>query len=835
MYCIKYQQVVNYKLTFYLRSARIMDKVMIKRGLIMLGLIVIIIGVSFACDIIVNRDTSPTLTNPDAVFATVGDIEITNEDWYDVAKNADGITQLLNMVDELILSDTIDNVTQDEIDETLLELKYGTKNQEEIDALSAFELERALQNYDDLILISGFDPEDEASVERFVKLVIARENTVISQLNASSDITDDVLETYYTSTNKGELQAVVLRFHSLQEMNAILEMNNLVLGFEDGIGLYEGDTPIEDVASDEFTETNTRTLSDQEILTFFLEIYEYITPYQPSVPSFISISELAEFDLEMFGYDYTDMTEEGASAGSEAFANYLFDTLRASDNVYSTSSREIEANRILAFVLEDTDATFYEDLSAAELEANKEAYIESLLSQARLETEMAAYRESLGFEMYDTLLASQYEQGVQVDALGNSNNDSLIAVIDGNEIAVDDFFEYMANRVGALYALDLIRDQVLLESAIFEDLYGTDRDLFDNSSDAMVDFREQVRADKVNFSNGAYAQFGFSPDQYTWEEFLQAGYGFDSEYEYLLALSLGDVRSQYMIDQLNFDLMMTYVEDATENYLSLNVEQLLLYVDMDNDFEPDDFEEYFASLDEAEQASINAALANFEDIAEDAIDNDESLTDIVTAFNEALRSEDVEDDDYSEYARLKNLGFYILIEDLSAEESITYQSAKSYVVEFLDALIDFYQMYQEAENVDLDELLYDQVVRTQFGLHILLGTPGSDFEKPTGTFTASDLEAYVTYLAENRQLDEASIEADLIFEFGEEVYQALTAFYDPLDELFFGSNYFNGLFIEDVYADVDFTEDDSYHSEVLRTLGELFERRGLPLTREDLE
>ena len=812
-----------------------MDKVVIKRAAIMLGLIVIIIGITFACDLIVNRDTSPVLSDPDAIFATVSEVEMTNQEWYEVAKSADGITQILNMVDEIILSDMIEDVTQEEIDETLLELQYGTTNQEDIDALSAYQREKALQDYNDLVLISGFDPEDASSVERFVRLSIAKENLAYDQIASSEFLTDEVLETYYNNNVKGDLQAVVVRFQSLAEMNEILSLRNLVLGFEDGMGLYEGDTPIDDVASDGFTENNTRLLDEAEVLNIYLELYDYLYPYKEVLPTEVDKETLVGLSLEYIMYDFEEMTSDEASAGLEALANYLFVTLRASENPYSTSSRNIEGERVLAFVLEDNEAPLFEDLSASDLESLKDDYVTSVLSQTRVEDEMAVYRESLGFELYDTLLASQYEQGTSIDPFTASSDDALIAVIDGNDITVDAFFEFMADRVSALYALDLIRDRVLLESTYFEELYGTNRDLFNNSTDAMVEYRDQIRTDKVNFSNGAYAQFGFTPDRYTWEEFLQAGYGLDSEYEYLLALSLGDVRTQFMLDRLDFDLIMTYVEDATDNYMSLNVEQLLLYVDMDGDFEPDDFDEYYESLSAMDQGRINAALANFENYVEDALNDGDTLSDILLAFRDGLRSENEDDDDYSEFAKLKNLGFHILFEDLSAEASITYQSAKAYVLEFLDALIDFYDMYQEAENIDLDELLYDQVVRTQFGLHILLGSPGTDFEKPDAALTSEIIRDYVTFVAENRNLDPTTLENDLRFDLSDEIYESIQAFYEPLNDLFFGSNYFNGLFIEDVYSDVEFTLDDSYHSDILRTLGELFERRGLPITRAELE
>jgi len=221
-----------------------MDKILIKRGSIILGLILIILGLTYACSLIIERDNNPRLSNPDETFVSVDGVSITNQEWFDVAKAADGLSQLLNMIDETLLATEMAAITQEEIDETVLRLTFGTTDLEEIDQLSEVERANLERDYLDLIVISGFDPEDASSVERFIRLTSAREAVaqalILERLLEEADVSQFIdlpeFAEFYEETEKGSLQAVVLRFRSLTELNDVLSQNNLVLGYEGGMG-----------------------------------------------------------------------------------------------------------------------------------------------------------------------------------------------------------------------------------------------------------------------------------------------------------------------------------------------------------------------------------------------------------------------------------------------------------------------------------------------------------------------------------------------------------------------------------------------------------------------
>ncbi len=820
-----------------------MDKVIIKRGSIILGIILAIIGLTVVFSLLLQRDNSPRLTDPNGPFVTVNGVTLTNQEWFDEAKAADGINQLLNMIDETLLASEMAAVTQDEIDETILRLTYGTTDLDEINQLSDFEKQQRDQDYLDLIVISGFDPDDASSVERFVRLTSAREEKakalILESLLANEEVSSirhlDAFKEYYEDNEKGSLKAIVLRFRSLNELNGVLRMNNLVLGFEGGMGLYFGETPIEDVPTDGFNDENTRLLSDAEVLNYYLIMDNYLNPFLSTLPTNVTRSDLATLNFERLNYTYSEMLDVG-SANMTSLANFLFTTLRSSDTLYSTSSRTIGTERVLAYIFDNPITTLLENIEdAAEFE---EAFLDSLITaEGVVQRELAKFRETLGFEIHDEDLAATYLQSTQVDAFNENRDRSLIANIGDLEVTVDEFFVYLNRRIGALYSLDLVRNELLLQSEGFEALYGTNRDLFRNSSEAMVAFRDQIRQDKLAFSNGFYAQFGFGPDNFTWEDFLRAGYGLESEYDYLLTLALTDVRRNFVNDRLTYDMALPYLQENQDNYLSLEVKQLLLFVDMDQDFVPDDFEEYYEDLSAIEKAQVERTIAQFEDLVTEAIDSGLTLEDILTAFNNGLRSEDPDNDDYSDWAQFKNQGFYIIFENLSAEEPLTLDRSRSFVRPFLDGLIDFYGRYQLPENIDQDELLNDRLIRTQFGLHMILGEPGPDFEKPSYVLTSADIEAYIEYITENGSnfQSQEALNTALLGEFGADRFNAINAYYRPFYERALGNTYFNSLLIEDLASEITYTIDQSYHVNILRTLGEIFNRRSFTPLLSELE
>ena len=820
-----------------------MDKILIKRGSIILGLILIILGLTYACSLIIERDNNPRLSNPDETFVSVDGVSITNQEWFDVAKAADGLSQLLNMIDETLLATEMAAITQEEIDETVLRLTFGTTDLEEINQLSEVERANLERDYLDLIVISGFDPEDASSVERFIRLTSAREavakelilERLLEEASVSQLIDLPEFAEFYEETEKGSLQAVVLRFRSLTEMNGVLRQNNLVLGYEGGMGLYFGETPIEDVSTTGFNEENTRKLSDTEVLQYYIEMDQYINPFLSTLPSNVTRSDLATLNFERLNYTFSDMIENGRPELA-TLANFLFTTLRASDVPYSTSARTVGSERVLAYVFESTPATLLEDLAAgSEFE---EAFLDSLISaEGAIQNELASYRESLGFEIHDQDIADAYLQSRRIDAFSENSDRSLIASLDEFTVSMDDFFSYLSRRIGALYSLDLIRNQLLLESDAFEALYGSNRDLFRNTSEPMVAFRDQIRQDKLAFSNGFYSQFGFSPDRLTWEDFLRAGYGLNSEYEYLLTLALTDLRRDFVNERLSFNNALPYINENQDNYLSLDVKQLLIFVDMDQDFSPDDFDDYYESLSPTDKASVERTIAQFEDLVTEAIDSGLTLEDVLTAFNNGLRSEDPEADDYSDWAQFKNQGFYIIFENLSAQNSLTFESSRSFVRPFLDGLVDFYQRYQLPENNDQDELLNDRLIRTQFGLHMILGEPGPAFEKPSHTLTEADIASYISFISERGSefQSQEALDAALRIELGNDVFDAVTAFYKPYYDRALGNTHFNALLINEIVNDVSFTVDASYHQNVLRTLGDIFMRRSFPVLLSELE
>jgi len=804
-----------------------MDAKIIRRALIIITVIIVVLGLSFACNALTGDDSTPTVSNPDEVFLSFDGIEVTNQDLYKKMTTMDGLMHLLNFVDQDLLSDYINDVTQDDIDEEMKRLKYGTINQDEIDQMTEDELIEREQNYRDTVLVAGFDPEDEDAVENFVKLNLAKFNYALETMDSADEDSDyyissgDVL-VYYEDNHLGDLQAIQLRFNSTTEYNNVLKHFNLVPNFEGGIGLYEGDDPIEDIASDDFTEDNTRVLDDEETLEYYIKMYNYLYQHRDALNESASAEALAGLGSDHLSFNYLDMISTGESR-LKTQADYVFKDLFEADNDYSIQSKSIGDYRFLYYVLERTPDEVFSSLSSDERADIRIEYIESLINDEMILEIMGEMREENGFKIHDQQIASQYARENGIEAYESKKGSDAIATLNDTTLTTDDYFDYMSNKVGALYSVEVAKEHYLKASAYFEDTYGSNRDVWKNSSDIMKEHRQHVRSDKAAFSNGVYQMYGFSPQNMTWEDFLYLGYGLADETDYLNTLVTQRLRNFYINDALSFDDIAPYIEEQFDNYFSLDVEHILIYVDLEENFQPDDFNEYLDSLDAMDQSSFDTLKAELEDVILDALE-DQTMKEVITEYNQALRGENEDDSDYSKWAKFKNAGLLLKHENLSEDESLNYNNSQGLVDEFKEALVAIYADYNTAENSDEDFIYANELTTTQFGIHMIRAEQGDDFEKPETMPTAAMANDYhLMQLAE--MYEDIEDESNL----SDEDIEALEAYYATVYDNVFSNSNFTILMIDTMRdTSYSFAQNSAHHTNMLDTIYELFERRTFP-------
>ena len=172
---------------------------------------------------------------------------ITKQELYEEMIRNNGMNQVLSLIDEALLGDYIDSVSQAEIDAKIEFLKYQTNDQDVIDAYDE-ETKTALEeNYEQLIVLSGYHNDQE---ERFAKLIVARENYVRDQILEEDAITENEVASYFLNDYFEDIQALRLRFLSKEDAENVLFSFNLAeLG--DKMVMYLGYTYKDETIKDD--------------------------------------------------------------------------------------------------------------------------------------------------------------------------------------------------------------------------------------------------------------------------------------------------------------------------------------------------------------------------------------------------------------------------------------------------------------------------------------------------------------------------------------------------------------------------------------------------------
>lgn len=838
-----------------------METKTIRRALVILGIIVFVIVASVACNAIARSETNPDISNPDDVFMTFGDIEITNGMLYERMKVDDGLAQLINHIDQTLLAEYMDAITDDAIEAEILEQTYGTTDQEEIDLLTDFEKAEKEQNFHDGLIVSGFNPDDEESIEAFVRMVLAQEAYTKELYRTTDDespfyITMNDLQQYYNDYEQGTVIAIPLRFFNAEERDNVFYHFNVVRNFEDGFGRYIGDEDISELEQDAFTEDNTEALDDAEVLQLFIEMYNYLNQHHEAIYPNATIEELLALDHDYFRFNQKELQTLAQERQDEDFtpytdlSSYLFEDLKEQESPYSLHPTTIRGERYYFYVLEYEEVTPFEDLNLQEdVFPMRDRYIDTLIGDQQIDEALFELHQMHDLEIYDSLLALNYQMQTGYDGYveGDRKND-VIARFADHEITVDTFFEHLVEHVGAATALNIAQTQYMFHSDYFLDLYGSRRSVWNNNSDMMKMHRNHVREEKSLFNSGAYAQFGLNPEAISWTEYLNmfgAGYQirqyyrqisgyqpmamysftqrdhFASEDALLERMVEHILRYDMIYDRNDYALIHELVSEQYENYFNLTVEELLIFMDEDLDFTPDNYEERLDNLDDNARDDLEALHdALFDTIQSIMDEEDMSLEDIISEYKTALRSEDEADDDYSVWARFKNAGFRIEYNDLG---TLNYRNSRSEPKSFVESLQAIYQMMLDDD--DLESM--ESYVITHGGMHFKIVARGDGFDRPSARddHNESDIpsidqiQRYTEMLVARFQQKSSDITFD------ETVEEALQTYYQPALNRLVSAYHFDVIMIDYLNAvNYSFTADDTYHKHRLDALYDVYHR-----------
>jgi hypothetical protein len=720
-----------------------MTKALIMKASIVLGVFLVIIGVSYGVSLITSNDADPTLENPEDIYVTVGDLNITNQQLYDVMKQVDGYNFLLNYVDRIIVDEYLgSNITDEEVEEQKLFEIYNTRDEDKIAEI--MENEELNQDYLDLfeqrLITRGYNINNDGDVRDFVELTIAKrkfaENYVLNEDEEGKfGFDNSKFEEYYTENTFGDVCAMQIRFSSTTEANNVFNEFNLVPNYEGGWGLYTGDTPLVDVPKEDLDETNTTVLTDEEVFEYYITLYNYMNPSDEIDPS-TTMEEYCENYSEQSALVYDDFSQ--LSQTTNSMSKYIFETLDIFDEEsknYSLQTQSFGDFQVLVYKLSQEEVTRFIDLSVDEFDAFKEEYISTKLTTTVIGNVIKAVRDAQEFELYDSKLKLThfYQTGIQFD---NNGSDDYVAKIGDTNVTPEDLFTFMEDRVGPYYAMELVKSKLLVEGDLFEELYGDNRDMLENSSDLMKSHREELRKMKTAFSQNAYANYGFSTQNYTWQEFLYVAFSATSEANMIEQLFvIGNLSPRYIFPTIEIDRGEAYMQEQYEEYYDVFATHILIYLDKDWDYAPDDFDEFVDGLSESELSEFNSLKASFEDLINEKLADDMSFDDIVEEYENALIG-----DTENEYHSFKSYGFIIQTEEISMgqDQSINHNNDQTLDEAFSARLKELYDQFILPVNNETDEFFDDQVTQSSFGIHFIAVTRGNDFERPSAKFNAED-------------------------------------------------------------------------------------------------
>ena len=377
-------------------------------------------------------------------------------------------------------------------------------------------------------------------------------------------------------------------------------------------------------------------------------------------------------------------------------------------------------------------------------------------------------------------------------------NDQEIAKI---KVTADELYAYSMEQSGSSYLSNAIINKVLLSMKDFETIHGKSRNYLTSKNWKMKEYAEATQSYNYAYEyyKSMYAQYGI--DYYdSVNEFLYA-YGSRSFDDMVLAFERTTMRNVFLYNALVGDLfenkngyvsnLSSYsltstdptVEGSTDKYLfggdkfkdlyedffSANVFHVLFYVDFNEDGSPDDYDEFIKSFDEngnhkyLKQADgqtpltltdWEALVSQLLDQIYDYVNTDSSwssssisLSSFITKYNESS----LKDGDYKDY---KKVGLQLEFESLG---EVTNFNVTNYVERFGEGVK---KVYAKLEKVDKDLLGYslaDELTQTEFGLHLIFETAGTNYNKPTFKYTDNNDNYSALLKNENDEVSEAQI------------------------------------------------------------------------------
>lgn len=477
---------------------------------------------------------SPTISDPQGTFMTIGSHKITKKAVYDRLVQNYGLDALKDLINEKIVeNETYDSHYSDADFERNLEIIiYGADENDSEKSnkanLTAEEQKEALETFEENMRASGYFTEEE--YRAYYKLSYKTMNFVVKEFkkfvedynknedNENPYYTEDDMKNYYETYNRAKVKAIIITFDS--EYQALQEMKNLNIDINNLNGTWKIDG---------------QDATPEALERVFKQLYKNVYG-KDYIEKFFTSKELNKvsgtiftkaYKLEVLNTEKTNMNKSYTHAPLTYGSRYYLMLKLAEDKTGITSYEEYSKDDILHGLVENTMNEYYIDKIFGEkyMDMNLKIYDQGLETKYVIEFNAA----------YSNLNITDYTAFATTDEESSTNVASF--TLNGKEVVItaDQLYNKLVNQYGPAISLSLLQQYVLLSNKDYNNVvdYETGKVLDQNKYDEY--YKADVQQFKTAFEEGKYASSGY-PASYGWEHFIHDYLGVNSELEIVTSM-----------------------------------------------------------------------------------------------------------------------------------------------------------------------------------------------------------------------------------------------------------------------------------------------------------
>lgn len=615
---------------------------------------------------------------------------------------------------------------------------------------------------------------------------------------------DSKVRDYYDSEykNTGDIYALTIRFLSDDEAKQTLKAfgvktykselyfiypkdeNQSVSDYND----YYDDFDFSKEAEDSYV--NLTTLGNACVLQLYIEMYNYIYSYRspiandatipandtnsrldvteaitkiyegndkPTVKSLYDSYVASNENIQKNASYYKDISSSFLSYVSDDLANGLDEDAVNTDLPYSTSSKSYGDFNYMVFKFnQDKDEKILcadpDDETKITNDDLKNEIIEKLkdkeVSDSYIKNKIDDAKKDAKVEIFDTVLEVAYSQNATDYSRTRSKapNENTLATIkigdNENNLLLDDCYKKLDAKSGYTVALNLLSQKVI-----------KDTDAYKKLDDKVSDYRKSLDNLFASFAQNQFSSYGYPASMGKYNFMLLYFHqntvdGILNNY-YRVSEAKRNVLNNYEDNTELLDMFKKYNDIAYDNFFKISASDLLVYVDMDEDGNPDkDFD--WTTIDNNSgktykqlSSDLIATIQNL--ISHSTEKNATELTNLVTEYNSSSRFAPSDEDkaknptpvEYT-WASFRRAGLYLKVNTLT---DITSTSNSSTVDENIQKeLKTIYNSEEFRLNETFPtEYIYNKSVSSEEGQNMLIITGASNPD--SAKFTDNNIDS----------------------------------------------------------------------------------------------